>query len=279
MNWDAHRYSALIATNCWNSLKSAKELGWNHKDDSRVVNTPFCRGVWDGAVYPDEQEVWKDCSKKLGDFYITPECPPPPPYHHRPVAVTYAEYYFTLARKSWLSGDEYKAGFYWGIASHYVDDVIIEPYLLQYKSGKLEAVWQYEEVATPINELVLSVPPDAVFPLKPVISIYPSPYDFLRGELLSARSRVAREQYKQAVAKTLSVLKTMYIAVTRGYYDSTAKREVLAHAIGFAGGLVAIMYGALEDKPDVSFTGTSMVSSGIPYIVYLKYRKLWESEK
>jgi len=123
LNWDAHRYSAAVASNCWKSDKSASELGWSHKDDSLIADRPLCRGVWEGAVLPDSRELWKECSSKLkAEPYMTPSCPPPPPYHHRKMAVEFANYYWTLARKSYLSGREEDAGRFLGIALHYAAD-------------------------------------------------------------------------------------------------------------------------------------------------------------
>lgn len=275
VNWDAHTYSALVISNCWTCKKSAAEIGWNHKDSRCVNDTPFCHAIKEGAILPDDRELWQECSRKHSGLYMTPECPPPPPYHHKPIAVKFAEYYLTLARREWLNGNKVEAAKHFGIALHYVADSIIEPYVLQ---RGLQAVWEYEEVVAPVNEGVLKTRPDEVFAVRTSIFAHPSVYDFLRYYALKARSHVARGEYEKAVSLYWKLGKTLFVAMVKGYYGVVVdKDEAYASGAMMLGSVALISLGILKNK-ELSTLGVSILGLGIPFLMYQK-EKMWESDR
>jgi len=210
VNWDGHRYTSLISTNCWAPPSNAAELGWTHKDDSVLVKSRFCKGVWDGSVYPDEFKKYS--SKCKGVSTVAPNCPPLPEIHHSVKVMSAVYYYVDLLRELFQRGaDPYHTGFVLGQLFHVMGDVIIRPFKVVPHLFSLESFWDYEEIATPISEHALELPPDC-------------PAHVPEGELkfalfaglISLRAACIRGRYKEVAEGLVGLMKGTYARLKLG---------------------------------------------------------------
>jgi len=122
-----------------------------------IVSSDELQHLLDFSVYPDKKDVWKSCASKFNkQVWLTKDCPPPPPVHHYvPWAVLAVEAYTRWT----LSSPRESALKYFGIMSHFLADLIIEPF--RFEEGTLDelvdADWQYRDFSEPLSDLAWSL--------------------------------------------------------------------------------------------------------------------------
>jgi hypothetical protein len=265
MKWVGHKYFTLVATNCWCLAKSAHEIGWDYHDPSPVCNKEYCQVLYEASVEPDDKKLWSKCSKELKlKSYMTGRCPPPPPYHHERDILKAVDYYLLLSRVELTQAvdrqdDElYKQAWrHFGWATHYMADFIINPYVLR---SDLTAKWDYDLRADPITDECTKVDPLSVVADDPNRIFFPTPHDYTRYGLWKARGESVREEYRLSVQRAVRVAKTLFVALTRGWYHgeevllTAMSANLLPYAYGMASGNIPLaLLGAVGSSPSLSY--------------------------